>query len=301
MTAVIQLEKLSKTYLNRWRKPVHALRSLDLTVMQGEAFGFVGANGAGKSTTIKLLTGAMKPSSGTGLLMGRPLDDHKSRASLGYVPENPSLYDYLTPLEVLGISARMRGVQGDVKAESMRWLERFGIVHVAKKLIRDFSKGMAQRTALAQAMVGNPGLLILDEPLSGLDPLGRREVVDILAEYRNNGGTIFFTSHVLHDVERIADRFGLIHQGEMRMVRSPADLAREDSRVQIRSMGSTAVAGMKRDVGERWAIELPHDQVWAQLERLRDAGHQIVEVRASLSLEHLFMQTVQSGSVGDTD
>lgn len=296
MTTVIQLEALSKTYHTRWRKPVHALRSLDLTVVQGEAFGFVGANGAGKSTTIKLLTGAMRPSAGRGLLMGRPLEDHLSRAQLGYVPENPSLYDYLTPLEILTMSARMRGYKGEIKAECMRWLERFDIAHVAKKLIRGFSKGMAQRTALAQAMVGTPRLLILDEPLSGLDPLGRREVVDILVEYRNQGGTLFFTSHVLHDVERIADRFGLIHQGELKTVRSPSELAREDSRVQIRSLGGQAVAGMRHDVGDRWLGEVPHDQIWAQLDLLRQAGHQIIEVRASLSLEHLFMQTVQSES-----
>lgn len=212
----IHIENLEKTYPRNWlTKPVKALKGVSLTVPQGEVFGFIGANGAGKSTTIKILTGAMRASRGLVTLFGVRSENPKARTGMGYVPENPSLPDYLTPLEVLRMAMSLHGLKVDAPdTHCMTWLTRFQIDHVAKKSIRSFSKGMAQRTALAHALCVNPRLLVLDEPLSGLDPVGRRDVVDILAEYKRQGGTVFLTSHVLHDVERLADRFALIHQGE---------------------------------------------------------------------------------------
>ena len=223
MSSAIEIHELHKTYARRWSsQPFEALKGVSLQVSEGEVFGFIGPNGAGKSTLIKILTGVMRPTAGGASLFGVDVTDSAARRGLGYVPENPSLPDYLTPLEILGMGLTLHRRQlVDARRHCMSWLERFGIGEVANKTVRGFSKGMAQRTALAHALAVEPRLLILDEPLSGLDPVGRRDVVEVLVDYKKNGGTIFLTSHVLHDVERLADRFGLIHQGKLLTVRSP--------------------------------------------------------------------------------
>src|ERR1019366_3085613 len=147
------------------------------------------------------------------------------RRHVGYVPESPTLYEQLTPLEILRSGMALHGIRrDDAEAWCIKWLDRFSVGHVARRRVRELSKGTAQRVALAHAMVVAPRLLILDEPLSGLDPIGRQDVVDILSEYQHGGGTIFLTSHVLHDVERLADRFGLIHKGELKTIQSPNEL-----------------------------------------------------------------------------
>uniref|UniRef100_UPI002582A931 ATP-binding cassette domain-containing protein n=1 Tax=Accumulibacter sp. TaxID=2053492 RepID=UPI002582A931 len=174
----------------------------------------------------------------------------------------------------------------------LNWLDRLGLAQVAGKAIRSFSKGMTQRVAIAQALCIRPRLLILDEPLSGLDPIGRRDVVDILTEYKRGGGTLFLTSHVLHDVERLADRFGLIHQGVLRAVRSPAELSGDQEMVLVRTFGQTPVAGMREDFSGRWIGEVPRADLWERLEALRNAGHVVLELRPSLSLEVAFMRAV---------
>ena len=149
---------------------------------------------------------------------------------------------------------------------------------------------MVQRTALAHALAIRPRLLILDEPLSGLDPVGRRDVVDILAEYRRGGGTIFFTSHVLHDVERLADRFGLVAKGRMRAVSSPGELAGDEDLVTVRSLGDASVPGFVPQVGRQWQAEIPKVRLWATLEQLKGAGHDIIEVKPTLNLESAFLR-----------
>lgn len=293
MTDVIELAGLGKTYRDKRYRKVEALRDINLAVQQGEAFGFIGPNGAGKSTTIKILTGTIRASSGSARMLGKPVDDYRARQGLGYVPENSYLYDYLTPLEVLIMGAHLQKLKVDnLQKHCMHWLERFGIAHVANRRIRSFSKGMAQRTALAHALVVQPKLLILDEPLSGLDPIGRKEVVDILLDYRRQGGTIFFSSHVLHDVERLADRFGLIHQGTLRTVQQPQDLAGGEGRVVVRSTGSAAVAGMHADTGDRWYIETDNGKLWPLLREIEAAGHRLIEIKPSMTLEQAFLQYV---------
>jgi ABC-2 type transport system ATP-binding protein len=182
------------------------------------------------------------------------------------------------------------------RAHCLHWLERFGLADAANKVVRGFSKGMAQRTALAHAMAVEPRLLILDEPLSGLDPIGRRDVVDILSEYRSKGGTIFLTSHVLHDVERLADRFGLIHKGELRAVRAPGELAGKDDLVLIRSQGAAAVLpGMVAEPAGRWVVEVPRTMLWETLRAIDGAGHALIEIKPTLSLETAFMHVVKGG------
>lgn len=294
MSDVIRIDAVSKVFTSGWRRrQVLAVDAVSLTVPAGEVFGFIGPNGAGKSTTIKMLTGLLQPTRGTVSLFGRAADDPEGRRGLGYVPENPSLPEHLSPLEIMRMALRLHGCRPEGEdAHCRRWLARFGLADAADKPVRGFSKGMAQRAALAQAMVIVPRLLILDEPLSGLDPIGRKEVVDILAEYRQQGGTLFLTSHVLHDVERLADRFGLIHKGRLRAVQSPALLVGGEDRVLVRSLGSAAVAGMAEEAPGRFAGEVARSELWAILEALRSAGHQLVEVKPALSLETAFLRAV---------
>ncbi len=298
MIDAIKITDLGKVYPRSWLNPqFEALKGVSLEVAEGEVFGFIGPNGAGKSTTIKVLTGVMRPTSGRAFLFGVDVADPKSRVGLGYVPENASLPEYLTPFEILEASLILHKIKRpNARAHCLEWLERFGLATVGHKVIKGFSKGMAQRTALANAMVISPRLLILDEPLSGLDPIGRRDVVDILSEYCRSGGTLFFTSHVLHDVERLAHRYGLIHHGRLTAVRSPAELAGLEELVTVRSLGETPVAGMREEAPGRWFIEVPRTSVWDTLRSIENAGHTLIEARPLLSLESAFMRVVRGDS-----
>jgi ABC-2 type transport system ATP-binding protein len=296
MTIAINICGLRKTYPRRWAAPsFEALKNISLAIKEGEVFGFIGPNGAGKSTTIKILTGVMSPSAGTAGIFGIDVTRPESRRGLGYVPENPSLPDYLSPLEILTMGVALHGRKPtNLKMHCLHWLERFDLADVANKPVRSFSKGMAQRTAIAHAMAVEPRLLILDEPLSGLDPIGRRDVVEILSEYRRQGGTIFLTSHVLHDIERLANRFGLIHKGEIRAVQTPGELAMQEEKVLVRTQGeAAAVPGMLPEPGGRWMIELARPQLWTSLRAIEKAGHALIEIRPTLSLEAAFLHVVK--------
>lgn len=290
----IDIANLEKTYAKGvMRRQVKAVVDISLQILPGEAFGFVGPNGAGKSSTIRIMVGLARPSAGSVRLFGLDSAQPEARRRVGYVPENPCLYDYLTPREILEMSLRLHGFARDVStAQASIWLEKLGIADVANAPIRSFSKGMTQRVALAQAMCIQPRLLILDEPLSGLDPLGRREVVDLLSDYKKQGGTTFFTSHVLHDVERLADRFGLIQGGRLRSVRSPAELVDDEEIVMIRSKGTNQLPGWREESAGQWVAEIPRSELWKRIDALRDNDHQLIEIRPSLSLETAFLQAL---------
>lgn len=296
----IRIAALEKNYLRGWRRqPTAALAGISLEVGQGEAFGFVGPNGAGKSTTIKILTGAIRATAGDAQLFGVSVAMPQARIGLGYVPENPYLYDYLTPLEILRMSMSFHRIRvDDADAHCIAWLDRLGLLAAARKPVRQFSKGMTQRVAIAQALCIRPRLLILDEPLSGLDPIGRRDVVELLSDYKRGGGTLFFTSHVLHDVERLADRFGLIHRGNLQAVRAPADLVGDQEMLVVRSLGASAVPGLREEFAGRWIGEVPRNELWSCLSALESAGHTLIEVRPTLSLESAFMRVVRDYDVG---
>lgn len=295
-STVIAINNLKKSFRERPWRQVQALQGISLEVNEGEAFGFIGPNGAGKTTTIKILTGNIRPTGGSASIFGKPVSDSASRKGMAYVPENPYLYDYLTPLEILQMGGRMHGLKGqDLNAHYMYWLERFGIAHVAKKHIRQFSKGMTQRVALAHALACKPRLLILDEPLSGLDPIGRKEVSDILLEYHQQGGTLFFSSHILHDVERLADRFGIIHKGLLRAINTPLELGSiAPSSYVVVSEGSTALENASPQPGQRWVQKITHDQLWVALDKLHQAGHRLIEAKPEgASLEQAFLNFVR--------
>lgn len=289
MEKAICLDKICKTY----KKGKNALKNINLEVNESESFGFIGPNGAGKSTTIRIIMGLTKSTSGIATIWGKSVTSPESRRHVAFVPESPYLYDYLTPIEMLEMGCSLHKTEAsDIKKHCMDWLDRFGIADVAKKPIRQFSKGMTQRTALAHALAVRPRLLILDEPLSGLDPIGRKDVVDVLLDFRKSGGAIFFSSHVLHDVERLADNFGLIHNGTLLTVKQPSDLLGKDALTIIRSHGEKTLEGMKNGIGNEHHTEVLQSEVWPTLNRLQAAGHTVIEVKQKLSLETAFFEYI---------
>jgi ABC-2 type transport system ATP-binding protein len=213
----ISCRGLSKTYRLGFRaRKVAALADLDLAVAPGSVYGFVGPNGAGKTTTIKVLVGLVRASAGQAALFGRDVADHRARLSVGYLPENPSFHDFMRPLDVLRYLGRLSGLGGaDLERRAGALLERVGLAHARDLTVRKFSKGMVQRLGLAQALVHDPPLLVLDEPMSGLDPIGRKEVRDLILELGRAGKTIFFSTHILSDVETICDRVGMLLRGRL--------------------------------------------------------------------------------------
>lgn len=297
MNPLIQVANVCKTYPKAWRKEAKvALRGVSLSVDAGETFGFIGPNGAGKSTLIKILVGALQPTAGSARIFGRDVADPEARKGLGFVPENPSLQDFLTPYEILLMGLRLHGVRvGNQREHCLRWLERFDLLAVADSPLRGFSKGMMQRTALAHALVIRPRLLILDEPLSGLDPVGRKDVVDILDEYRKDGGSLFFSSHVLYDVERIADRFGLIHKGELLTIRSPQEIVADQAdRYTLRYRGAAPIAGCQEVRAGLYALDAGAGELSETIARVQAAGGIVQDVQPKVSLETVFFRTIQS-------
>jgi ABC-2 type transport system ATP-binding protein len=218
MPAAIETRGLTKDYLvGFWRpRPYRALHELTLTVEAGEIFGFLGPNGAGKSTTIKLLMQLIYPSGGDAQIFGRPPGDLSVRRRLGYLAENPYYYDYLTAEEVLTYFAKLLHVPAaGLAARVSRTLDEVGIGAERRMRLRQFSKGMLQRVGLAQAIIHEPELVVLDEPMSGLDPIGRRQVRDLIRTLRDRGCTVFFSSHILSDAEVLCTRVGIMAQGRL--------------------------------------------------------------------------------------
>src|SRR6266699_1522488 len=225
--AAIEILGLEKTYtVGFWRKkPTHALRPLHLKVEEGEIFGFLGPNGAGKTTTLKLLMGLVFPTAGTARILGMEIDDPVVKAQIGFLPEQPYFYDYLTARELLEYYAQLSGVPAKERSGRVeKMLGRVGLSDAARIQLRKFSKGMLQRVGLAQAILHDPKLVFLDEPMSGLDPMGRREVRELIQQLQHEGKTVFFSTHILSDAEALCDRVAVIHQGELRGVGAVADL-----------------------------------------------------------------------------
>lgn len=213
---MIVFSQVNKKYRLGGVKSVQAVHDLSLTVAKGEVFGFIGPNGAGKSTTIKLLLNLARLDNGSIVINGSPCTETVSRAQLGYLPENPYLYDYLTATEFLAYSGRLSGMsRSAIREKTPVLLEKLLLSDAAHRKIGTFSKGMQQRTAIAAALIHNPEIVILDEPMSGLDPLGRKLVFDLINELKSHGRTVFISSHVLPDIERLCDRIGIIVRGKL--------------------------------------------------------------------------------------
>ena len=223
---LIDVRDLEKTYVvGLRRRKVHAVRGISFDVRRGEIFGIVGPNGAGKTSTIKIMTGLMRQTKGSVRLFGHPTHDVASRRRLGYLPEGPYFYEHLKVEELLMYYGRLHGMtRRDVHARADELIDRVGLGHARGRPLRKFSKGMRQRAGLAQALINDPELVILDEPQSGLDPTGRKEVRDLIFDLKQRGKTVVFSSHILPDVEAVCDRVALFHQGELKELGALEDL-----------------------------------------------------------------------------
>src|SRR6266481_2256120 len=225
--AALEIQGLCKSYpAGFWRKTLRpALLPLDLTVEEGETFGFLGPNGAGKTTTLKLLMGIIFPTSGSARILGRHFHDPEVRRQIGFLPEQPYFYDYLNAQELLDYYGSLSGLSPDErKTRVPALLERVGLADAGRQQLRKFSKGMLQRVGIAQAILHQPRIVFLDEPMSGLDPVGRREIRELLQGLKDEGKTVFFSTHILSDAEALCDRVAVIHEGMLRGVGVVADL-----------------------------------------------------------------------------
>jgi len=228
----LSVEKLAKTFVKPFTgTKVEAVRGVSFEVRRGDIFGFLGPNGAGKTTTIKMLTGLIFPTAGKATILGEPVPSPDAMGKVGFLPENPYVYPYLTPREFVSLCGRLNGLSGrTLHAAVERVIERLGITYAMDRRVGALSKGMLQRTGLAAALVHSPELLILDEPMSGLDPVGRKEVRDLIVEESRAGRTVFFSSHILSDVELLCDHVCILRKGEVVAGGSMEDLLGSDSR-----------------------------------------------------------------------
>jgi ABC-2 type transport system ATP-binding protein len=223
----IEIQGLSKDYtVGFWKKQLRpAVKSLNLAVNLGETFGFLGPNGAGKTTTLKMLMGIIFPTSGSARILGQDCTAPEVKQKIGFLPEQPYFYDYLSAPELLDYYAQLSGVErAERKRRTAELLERVGLADVGRKQLRKFSKGMLQRVGIAQAIIHDPEVVFLDEPMSGLDPLGRYEIRELIQSLKDAGKTIFFSTHILSDAEALCDRVAVIHKGELRGVGIVNDL-----------------------------------------------------------------------------
>lgn len=305
----VRTRALTKTYADAFgRHPVHALRSLDLEVEDGEIFGLLGPNGAGKTTLVKLLLGIVHATGGNAAILGRPISDADARRAVGFLPESHRFPDFLTARQALRLYARLSGVparERDARAEAL--LDRVRLGGAADRRVRTFSKGMVQRLGLAQAMMNRPRLLFLDEPAEGVDPVGRREIRDLLLELHADGATLFLNSHLLSEIERVCTRVAILKDGRLVREGSVEDLTTERRVWRLRSTPvpeavATDLGGsLEPDDGGADATGLRRYRLRAsdrtelnrQLDRVRSAGVEIESVEPlRQSLEDFFVDVV---------
>jgi ABC-2 type transport system ATP-binding protein len=303
----LDVRGLAKTYrTGLFRKKSHAaLKGLDLTVERGQILGYLGPNGSGKTTTLKILMGLVFPDSGSGTVLGLPLGDVRWRHRAGYLPEQPYFYDYLTAREYLDYAGRLFGMAPAARRERAgRLLELVGLRRSAGVPLRRFSKGMMQRVGIAQALINDPELVILDEPMSGLDPIGRRLVRDIILGLKAEGKTVLFSTHILSDAEALCDRVALLRGGELVRVGDLAGILGTDvSHMEI------LVAGLGREtvdrlapalrasqaLGERWRLEAEERSLGAVVRAVEEAGGRILSIQpVRQSLEDYFIKEMGS-------
>ena len=225
----IDVRDLRKTYRTPFaRRKVEALRGVTFEVQRGHIFGFVGPNGAGKTTTIRTLMGLIRPTSGSAMILGQKIPSRAARFKVGFLPESPYFYDYLTVGELLDLAGRLFGVPSDLrKKRANDLIERVGLDRARSQSLKKFSKGMLQRAGLAQALMNDPELVVLDEPMSGLDPIGRKEVRELILSLRDQGKTVFFSTHILSDVEAITDRVAIVARGSLQAHGTPSELVKQ--------------------------------------------------------------------------
>lgn len=244
---MIKFADVSKTFKEGVTgRQVRALANLTLAVGAGETFGFLGPNGAGKSTSIKILINLIYPDAGVATIMDRSVNDKDVRKLIGFLPENPYFYDYLTAEELLQFGGQASGMtKPEIRLRTDLLLNKVQLLEARKRPLRTYSKGMVQRAGLALALIHDPQVVILDEPMSGLDPLGRKMVGDIMLELKAEGKTVFFSSHILSDVERYCDRIGIIVGGQLRLQDTVADLLANEASLEAVFLREVQAAGLK--------------------------------------------------------
>ena len=272
-----------------------------MKVEEGEIFGFIGPNGAGKSTTIKLLMSLIFPTAGSARILSKPISDIEMHRDIGYLPEQPYFYDYLTAAELLDYFARIHDLTAaDRRERVQKMLKIVGLETAGKIQLRKYSKGMLQRVGMAQAILHDPKLVILDEPMSGLDPVGRREVRDIILELKRDGKTVMFSTHILSDAEMLCDRVGVIVGGKLRGVGAPAQLV--DMKTQgmeilfeLAGQSTAPLLAKATRTGDRYRWQVPEQDLYGAIEQLRAAGAKILSVsQVRATLEEFFMNLVEA-------
>lgn len=299
----IETEHLNKEYphgfLHLKRKT--SLEDLTMQVQDGEVFGLLGPNGAGKSTTIKLLMGIIFPTAGSVRMLGKPASDIRMHGDIGYLPEQPYFYDYLTAAEVLDYFARFHGYSAAERGERVqKMLKKVGLETAGKIQLRKYSKGMLQRVGLAQAILHDPKLVILDEPMSGLDPVGRREVRDIILELKKAGKTILFSTHILSDAEILCDRVAVIAGGKLRGVGSPGAIVGVQTlameilfELAERKAMAGRFLGNATKSGGGYRLSVAEKELYPALDELDAAGAKVIAVtQIKPTLEDFFMELV---------
>lgn len=310
---VIQIDQLTKDYEVGFlkKKKVRALDHLTLEVTAGEIFGFLGPNGAGKTTTLKLLTRLIYPTEGTARILGQPIDDVATRSRVGYLPENPYFYDYLSGRELLVYTAALFGVPK--RRASLRVDELLDLVGLerdqADRQLRKYSKGMLQRIGIAQALVNDPEIVFMDEPMSGLDPIGRREIRDLLLSLRAKNKTVFFSSHILSDVEALCDRAAILSRGKLLRSGTVQELSGpQDSALEVVAIGidasslcefSESMSSLESATATPNGVHLvlgDETEIDLALAVIRRCGGKLVSINPRRrSLEDLFASSEQRG------
>ena len=274
---VIETRNLSKTYRDFWgRQKVRALKSLDLEVRRGEIFGLLGPNGSGKSTTIKLILGLLFPTTGDALVFGKKASDVAKNELIGYLPEESYLYKFLNAEETLDFYGRLFNMSSAVRKQRVNELiHMMGLDWAKRRQLKEYSKGMTRRIGLAQALINDPDLIVLDEPTTGLDPLGSREMKDLILRLRDQGKTVLMCSHLLADVQDVCDRIAILHQGELK------ELGRVDSLLKIQNLTQIRAEGLSKEC---------EDELKAVIERHH--GKLMSMENPTTTLEELFLNIV---------
>jgi ABC-2 type transport system ATP-binding protein len=281
------------------------LEDVSFCVREGEIFGFVGPNGAGKTTMLKVLLGLIRATSGSARVLGHDVGETAFRRHVGFLPENPYFYDYLTARETLDFYAKLCGLSRERRRErGEALLAQVGLAHAANARVRTYSKGMQQRLGIAQALVHDPDVVFLDEPMSGLDPIGRKEVRDLILRLREQGKTVFMNTHILHDVELVCDRVAIIAGGRIRYEGAIQDFVDAGERVtdllvagvpaQLSTVLEERFAAQLRGVGDRIEVRVGEKHVDAALALLLEAGASVMSVSPfRASLEQIFLSAVE--------
>jgi ABC-2 type transport system ATP-binding protein len=313
MSVAILVEDLTKDYaVGFWRRrPYRALDRLSMQVAPGEVFGFLGPNGAGKTTTLKLLMQLIYPTSGRAEILGRPVGDVAVRHRIGFLPENPYFYDYLTAEELLTYFAQLLDVPiADRRARVSALLDRVGIGRERRFQLRKFSKGMIQRVGIAQALLNEPDVVFLDEPMSGLDPLGRRDVRSLILELRDQGRTVFFSSHILADAEALCSRVAIVAGGRLAAIGRLGELAEFEVRGWELVVGNLSADALERfrplttsvtEIGPgRYTLDLPLTQAPENvIPEIAAAGATVVSMNpVRETLEDFFVQRIAEAGTG---